>query len=94
MKAEEVRKGMTVEMPSGAKAKVLSEPVSTVLIEVDYESFTKETLRYLVDLLRPYVPTIEELAIAYKNVWQSEQPYYKVNEARYALFAAIDRMYT
>lgn len=93
MKAEEVRKGMTVEMPSGAKAKVLSEPVSTVLIEVDYESFTQET-QYSVDLLRPYVPTIEELAIAYKNVWQSEQPYYKVNEARYALFAAIDRMYT
>lgn len=94
MKAEEVRKGMIVEMPSGAKAKVLSKPMSTVLIEVDYESFTQET-QYSVDLLRPYVPTIEELAIAYKNVWQSEQPYYpKVNEARYALFAAIDRMYT
>ena len=47
---------------------------------------------YFVDLLRPYEPTIEELAIAYKNVWQSEQPYYKVNEARYALFDAIDRI--
>lgn len=93
MKAEEVHKGMTVETPSGAKAKVLSKPMSTALIEVEYESFTQET-QYSVDLLRPYEPTIEELAIAYKNVWQSEQPYYKVNEARYALFAAIDRMYT
>jgi hypothetical protein len=91
MKTEEIQKGMTVLMPSGTKAKVLSEPVSTVLIEVDYESFTQDT-QYSVDLLRPYVPTIEELAIAYKNVWQSEQPYYKVNEARYALFDAIDRI--
>ncbi len=82
MKAEEVRKGMTVEMPSGAKAKVLSTPESTVLVEVDYEFFTQET-QYFVDLLRPYVPTIEELAIA-------SSLYGAGCDARFALFDAID----
>ena len=91
MKAEEIHKGMTVEMPSGVKAIVLSEPVSSVLIEVAYEYETQET-QFPVSLLRPYESTIEELAIAYKNTYRSQQPYYKVNEARYALFDAIDRM--
>ncbi len=91
MKAEEVRKGMTVEMPSGARAKVLSTPMSTVLIEVDYGSFTQET-QYFVDLLRPYVSTIEELAIAYRATWHNLAPYSEVGDARFALFDAIDRI--